>query len=318
MRRFAGQDLTHSRGLLTVARPCWILTSFLIPRSGANLPDHSRGLNGGVDTAERYGYGDDVPPGASAEANRRWWDGDSAAYTAEHGSFLGGPAGEFVWGPEGRTETELGLLGPLRGTDVLDMGCGAAQTTRWLTAQGARTVGFDVSFGMLTSGPGASVPLVQADCTRLPFASHAFDVVCSAFGGIPFVDDSAAVMRETARVLRPGGRFVFSVTHPIRWAFPDVPGEAGLTAHRSYFDRRPYREFDDDGTLAYAEHHRTLGDRVRELVAAGFTLLDIVEPEWPERNLAAWGGWSPLRGKLLPGTAIFVAGARPAARGWSS
>ncbi len=41
-------------------------------------------------------------------------------------------------------------------------------------------------------------------------------------------------MREVRRVLRPGGRFVFSATHPIRWAFPDEPGPRGWTAPASY------------------------------------------------------------------------------------
>lgn len=257
-------------------------------------------------TLNQYGY-DDVKPGASSEANRRWWDGDAASYVAEHGPFLGGPTGEFVWGPEGVTETELGLLGPVAGRDILDMGCGGAQTTRWLRGRGARVVGLDLSMGMLTSVPGSRTPLIQADCARLPLRDNSFDVVCSAFGGIPFSEDTVSVMIDVARILRPGGRLVFSVTHPIRWAFPDVPGEPGLTAHRSYFDRRPYRELDDDGTLRYAEHHRTVGDRIRELSAAGFVLRDLVEPEWPEWNTADWGGWSPLRGRLLPGTAIFVA-----------
>jgi hypothetical protein len=99
---------------------------------------------------------------------------------------------------------------------------------------------------------------------------------------------------------------VFSTTHPFRWAFPDVPGAAGLTATMSYFDRTPYVETDDHGRLAYAEHHRTMGDRVRELVAAGLVLEDVVEPEWPARNEQEWGGWSPLRGRVFPGTAIFV------------
>jgi hypothetical protein len=113
-------------------------------------------------------------------------------------------------------------------------------------------------------------------------------------------------MREVARVLRPGGRWVFSTTHPMRWCFPDDPGPAGLTVRTSYFDRTPYVEEGPDGTATYVEHHRTLGDRVREIVGAGLELVDLVEPEWPEGRAEVWGQWSPLRGALVPGTAIYV------------
>ncbi len=41
-------------------------------------------------------------------------------------------------------------------------------------------------------------------------------------------------------------------------------------------------------------------------MAAGFVLRDLVEPEWPEGHEGIWGQWSPLRGRLFPGTAIFV------------
>ena len=93
----------------------------------------------------------------------------------------------------------------------------------------------------------------------------------------------------------------------MRWIFLDDPGEDGLVAVHSYFDRRPYVE-DDDARRSptYVEQHRTLGDRVRELVAAGFVLVDLVEPEWPDGHEQIWGQWSPLRGRLFPGTAIFV------------
>jgi SAM-dependent methyltransferase len=140
----------------------------------------------------------------------------------------------------------------------------------------------------------------------MPFRDSCFDLAFTAFGAIPFVADSAAVMAEVARVLRPGGRWVFAVSHPIRWAFPDSPGPDGLTATMSYFDRSPYVEFDSAGQATYVEQPRTLGDRVRELVGAGFRLLDLIEPEWPEDLEREWGQWSPLRGRLLPGTAIFV------------
>jgi hypothetical protein len=114
-------------------------------------------------------------------------------------------------------------------------------------------------------------------------------------------------MREVARVVRPGGRWVFAVTHPLRWCFPDDPGPVGLTASIPYWDRTPYVEYDEHGVPTYVEHHRTLSDRVRELVAAGFRLLDIVEPEWPAGHTQEWGQWSPLRGSIMPGTAIYVA-----------
>jgi SAM-dependent methyltransferase len=245
-------------------------------------------------------------PDESARGNRHWWDREAASYLAAHGGLLGRDA--FVWGPEGLREEDARLLGDVRGLDVLEVGCGAGQCTRWLAAHGARPVGLDLSAAMLRAGgahPAAS--FVQADARRLPFAAASFDLACSAYGAVPFVADPDLIMREVARVLRPGGRWVFSVTHPVRWAFPDDPGPAGLVADRSYFDRTPYVELDGDGTVLYAEHHRTLADRVADLVAAGFVLERLVEPEWPAGAEHVWGGWSALRGRLLPGTLVLAA-----------
>lgn len=248
---------------------------------------------------------------ASRRASRHWWDTDAAAYQAEHGAFLGDA--DFVWCPEGLRESSAGLLGDVTGRRVLEVGCGAASCARWLARRGAYPVAFDLSAGMLGEARAASrragvdVPLVQADAEALPFADGSFDVAATAFGAVPFVADPARVMREVYRVLRPGGRWVFAVTHPMRWIFLDDPGERGLVAVHSYFDRTPYVEYDERGTPTYVEHHRTLGDRVRDLVAAGFALRDVIEPEWPDGHEQVWGQWSPLRGRLFPGTAIFVA-----------
>ena len=251
----------------------------------------------------------EVTPTESAAANRRWWDADADDYHAAHGEFLGEV--DFVWCPEGLREDAAELLGGVRDARVLEIGCGSAPCARWLAERGARVVGLDISAGMLRHAveanrrSGIAVPLVQASAEWLPFADGSFDVACSAFGAVPFVADSAAVMREVARVLRPGGRWVFAVTHPIRWIFPDDPGPEGLTVAQSYFDRTPYVEVDAAGVPTYVEHHRTLGDRIREIVGAGLALEDLVEPEWPPGHDREWGQWSPLRGALFPGTAIF-------------
>jgi ubiquinone/menaquinone biosynthesis C-methylase UbiE len=248
----------------------------------------------------------------SRVANRRDWDAYADEYQSTHGAFLGNVG--FVWGPEGIGEEQLGLLGDVTGKRVLEVGSGANQCSRWLASKGAWAVGLDLSFRQLQHArrideeTGLGVPSVCGTATNLPFADETFDVVFSSFGALQFVSDIEVAVGEVARVLTSGGRFAFSITHPTRWMFPDDPSEAGLVASQSYWDRTPYVEVDDASErVAYVEHHRTIGDWVRILAGAGFTLKDIAEPQWPEGHERVWGGWSRTRGVLTPGTAIYVA-----------
>jgi SAM-dependent methyltransferase len=248
----------------------------------------------------------------SLTANRADWDAYADEYQATHGEFLG-DAG-FLWGPEGLREDEAAALGPVRGKRVLEIGCGAGQCSRWVLEHGGAPVGIDVSLRQLQHSRridddrGTRVPVLAATAARLPFPDGAFDVVFSAFGALQFVADAEALVADVRRVLRPGGRFAFSITHPTRWMFTDDPGEAGLVATQSYWDRTPYVEVDDEtGETRYVEHHRTLGDWVRALAGHGFVLCDLVEPEWPPEHDRTWGGWSRTRGLLTPGSAIYVA-----------
>lgn len=255
-------------------------------------------------------------------ASRHHWDGEADAYQAEHGAFLGGPEGGFVWGPEGLEESDAGILGPiteLAGRVVVEVGCGAAQCSRWLAARGVRAVGVDISLAQLRHARTgrAPVPVVAATATSLPLPDGCADAAFSAYGAPQFVADLPALLAEVARVLRPGGRWAFSVSHPVRWAFPDDPGRQGLTATGSYFDRTPYVERDAGGRAVYAEFHRTVGDYVRAVRAAGFVVADLVEPEWPEASTTTWGGWSPLRGRVLPGTLILSCRAPGGPASWT-
>lgn len=251
----------------------------------------------------------------SRRANGPDWDRYADEYQATHGEFLGDTG--FVWGPEGLTEDEAGVLGDVAGRTVLEVGSGAGQCSRWVTAHGGRAIGLDLSMRQLQHSrridgrTGVVVPAVAGTATQLPFADASFDVVFSSFGALQFVADIEVAVHETARVLRRGGRFAFSITHPTRWMFPDDPDAPGLTATQSYWDRTPYVEVDDaTGVVSYVEHHRTLGDWVHLLAGAGFTITDLREPEWPQGHDRVWGGWSRLRGRLTPGTAIFAADLR--------
>ncbi len=252
-----------------------------------------------------------VTEAESRRANGPDWDRYADEYQATHGDFLGDTG--FVWGPEGLREEDAGMLGDVAGRDVLELGSGAGQCARWVRVRGGRSFGLDLSLRQLQHSrriddeSGVVVPSVLATATQLPYAESAFDIVFCSFGALQFVADLEQCLAEVARVLRPGGRFAFSVTHPTRWSFPDDPSEAGLTATSSYWDRTPYVEVDDDsGQVSYVEHHRTLGDWVA-LLAPRFRIVALLEPEWPADHDRVWGGWSRVRGRLTPGTAIFAA-----------
>ncbi|MFT4083739.1 MAG: class I SAM-dependent methyltransferase [Nocardioides sp.] len=251
----------------------------------------------------------------SRHANGPDWDRYADEYQATHGAFLGDLG--FVWGPEGVREDDLGVLGDVAGRTVLELGAGACQCSRWVATHGGHPFGLDLSFRQLQhsaridDATGVAVPVVQSTATAIPFADASFEVVFCSFGALQFVRDIELTIAETVRVLRPGGRFAFSITHPTRWMFPDDPGPEGLVASQSYWDRTPYVEVDvASGRTAYVEHHRTLGDWVGLLARAGFVITDLVEPEWPADHDRVWGGWSRTRGLLTPGTAIFAADLR--------
>lgn len=246
----------------------------------------------------------------SRAANGPDWDRYADDYQATHGEFLGDTG--FVWGPEGLTEAEAAVLGDVRDRDVLEVGSGAGQCSRWVRAQGGRGIGLDLSHRQLQhsrrldEATGVAVPSVRGTATALPFRDGSFDAVFSSFGALQFVADLDDAVGEVARVLRPGGRFAFSITHPTRWMFPDDPGPDGLVASQSYWDRTPYVEVDEaTGAVSYVEHHRTLGDWVAVLAGRGFRITTLLEPEWPDGHDRIWGGWSGVRGAIGPGTAVF-------------
>jgi SAM-dependent methyltransferase len=261
-----------------------------------------------------------VGPEETSRASRAGWDAYADDYQSEHGAYLGGPDGvRFLWGPEGLDEAEARLLGPSglwTGARALEIGGGAAQCARWLArSEGVHVVSFDISGAQIAHARRLQrehpveppVLLLEADAGRLPFRDTTFDLVFSAHGGIAFHQDVSALLADTARILKPGGRMVVSVPHPIRWMLPDDPGEEGLRIIRSYFDSLPYVEQDDQGRATYVEHHHTVQDLFNGVIQAGLHIDLVHEVRWPEGNERVWGGWGPVSGRMVPRTLILGA-----------
>ncbi len=114
----------------------------------------------------------------------------------------------------------LEMLGDVKGQQVLDVACGPGFLTRQIARRGAHVVGVDVSEEMLRRGreDGRSAPrpitYYEMDAAHLAASwSGSFDVaICNmAMVDMPDID---SVLAEMARVLKPGGRYIFSITHP--------------------------------------------------------------------------------------------------------
>ena len=111
------------------------------------------------------------------------------------------------------------------GGSVLDLGCGTGELASAIAAARLRATGCDISPEMLHRAAGAdgagAVDWVQLDpgWQVLPFGSGAFDAVVAS-SVLEYVDDPAMVLRECARVIRPGGVLLCTVpnpSHPVRW-----------------------------------------------------------------------------------------------------
>ncbi|MQA24649.1 MAG: demethylmenaquinone methyltransferase [Micromonosporaceae bacterium] len=108
------------------------------------------------------------------------------------------------------------------GERCLDLAAGTGVSTEELAGSGAEVVGADLSLGMLAAGTHRDVPLLAADALALPFADGAFDAVTISFG-LRNIVDTAAALREMARVTRPGGRLVVcEFSHPVWGPFREA------------------------------------------------------------------------------------------------
>ena len=107
----------------------------------------------------------------------------------------------------------LEWLGSLRGSRLLDLGCGKGRLVRALGALGAEVVGTDPTWAMLKPARLAGGSYVQSSATGLPFREGSFDgVICVEV--IEHIPDVDRALREIARVLKPGGRAILIDKNP--------------------------------------------------------------------------------------------------------
>jgi len=122
-------------------------------------------------------------------------------------------------------------LGAAPASRVIDLGCGTGDLLFELARAGVRGIGVDISAGMLAAARRRSAPgaLTRASADALPFPSRSCDGLVCGFALRNFVSIEP-VLREAARVLRPGARIALVEV--------DRPRARVLAAlHRVWFER---------------------------------------------------------------------------------
>lgn len=171
---------------------------------------------------------------------------------------------------------------------VLDVGCGEGQVARRIASLGAAVTGVDPSGNQIgvarSRGEGPSY--ASAVARALPLAADSFDAAIACLV-LEHVDDLDEAVRELARVLLPGGRFILMLNHPLL----QTPDSGWVHDHTmepperywrvgAYLEERAFTEEASPGVFVRFVH-RPLSRYVNAFAEAGFALVHMEEPSPP-------------------------------------
>lgn len=189
------------------------------------------------------------------------------------------------------------LLALQRGERVLDVACGSGALARRMAQLGARVIAVDFSEELIRrakarGGRGISYAVVDATDEHALAALGTFDAITCTMA-LMDMTVIAPLLRAAARMLGPGGRFVFATAHPafnstnprILAEMADIDGDLHIQHAlkiSAYFGIPPSQAVgapDEPGPHNY--YHRTLEELLGTAFAAGFVLDALLEPTFP-------------------------------------
>jgi SAM-dependent methyltransferase len=184
--------------------------------------------------------------------------------------------------------TLRGMIGTVTDQQVLDLGCGLGWFARYAVESGAAHVdASDISNKMIEKAEELSAKELVSkikyevmDLNEAELKIGAYDLVYSSLTFHYLSNESfARLLKQIHRSLKPGGRLVFSVEHPIYTA-PSNPCLETLADGREVWALDNYAEegLRETNWLGGArKYHRTMTTYLKSLLDAGFVIQDFVE-----------------------------------------
>lgn len=220
----------------------------------------------------------ETPDADYLRVNRENWTRANAEYTDASAASSWARA-DFGWGLWHIPESEVGVLPPLEGLDVIELGCGTAYISAWIKRRGARRmVGVDLTPAQLETARRLDaehrlgLELIEANAESVPLPDDSFDLAVSEYGASIWCDPYRWIP-EAARLLRPGGELVFLRNSTLATLTMPETGhvEERLVRPQRSLHRLDWTEPDE------TEFHLGHGDLFRLLRKAGFEVVDLVE-----------------------------------------
>jgi SAM-dependent methyltransferase len=228
------------------------------------------------------------------EANRRLWNDQVAAW--EERSNQEGRWHRCHKNPELAFEGEAlkliqEVFDGLENKKACIIGSGDHMAAFALAGLGAQVTSTDISEERLSMGArraeqlGLSISFVRADAANLkPLADSSFDLVCSTNGFFVWIADLRAVFGEVARILVPGGSYVYVDIHPFQRPWKDQVDK--IEVEKSYWKTGPFKPSNSESY----EFNWTLADLLNPMAAAGLALVKLLES--PASDTRYWHGTS--------------------------
>lgn len=191
------------------------------------------------------------------------------------------------------------LLPDLHGLDVVDLGCGFGWFCRWAAEQGAAGVlGLDVSDKMLERARAettdARIRYDRADLEKLQLPKSSFDLIYSSLA-FHYIEDFAGLLGNIRQTLKPGGRLIFSIEHPIYMAprqpewLVDADGGKVWPLSAYQIEGKRLTNWLAEGVV---KQHRTMGTTLNLLIKSGFAIAHVEEWSPSDEDLALHPYWA--------------------------